>query len=86
MSVLNREREALLSSLTTTQFAKAMAQLDLSAVAPENRKAAVMDHLMTIVASSIHDRDRAAELRAARDFMRRTRPTGSAIRRPKIIL
>jgi len=69
MTVINREAQRLPSSLTPTQFAKAMAQLDLRLVPPERRKAAIMDHLMRIQAATIHDRDAAALI----DFARRER-------------
>lgn len=69
MTVINRERDRLASSLTAEQFAKAMAQLDLSLVPPERRKCAIMDHLMRIQAATIHNRDAAALI----DFARRER-------------
>jgi hypothetical protein len=43
-----------------------MRQLDLSAVAPENRAKAIKDHLAKIMIHTIHDRQAAAELVAAR--------------------
>lgn len=43
-----------------------MSQLDLSAVAPEKRADAIKDHLMRIMAATIHDRATAVEITAAR--------------------
>lgn len=66
MKVHNPQADALTSSLTPRQFGQAMAQLDLASVPPENRKAALADHLAKIVAANIHDRSQAAEITAAR--------------------
>lgn len=66
MQIINRQKDALKTSLSLTDFGKAMAQLDLSSVAPEKRRQAIMDHLAKIMIGTIHDRDKAAELAAAR--------------------
>lgn len=84
MTVRNLEAERLPSSISPEDFAQAMAALDLSAIEPSRRKAALMDHLMRIQAATIHDREMAALI----DFSRRQRrnmalsPT-PVLRRPK---
>jgi hypothetical protein len=71
--IINHEKQRLSSNLTLNQFAQAMRQLDLSAVAPENRSKAIQDHLAHIMIHSIHDRTQAAELVAARLLHLKTR-------------
>jgi len=66
MVVRNLQKDALAASLTPSSLGRAMAQLDLSSVPSEKRKAALMDHLMRIMADTIHDRSAAAEITAAR--------------------
>ena len=66
MKVTNRQAEALPSNLTTDELGKAMSQLDLSSVPPNKRQAAVMDHLMRVMADAIHDKDKAQEIHLSR--------------------
>lgn len=66
MQVINRQKDAFTASLTLQDFGKAMAQLDLSSVPKEKRAHAVMDHLMKIEAATIHNREAAMEITAAR--------------------
>lgn len=84
MTVRNLEAERLPSSISPEQFAQAMAALDLRAIAPERRKAALMDHLMRIQAATIHDRETAAVIDATRRLRRNLAlsPT-PVLRRPK---
>ena len=69
--ITNHEKQRLSSTLSLNQLGQAMAQLDLSAVAPENRTKAIMDHLTRIMAATIHDRSVAMDLTAARLLRRK---------------
>ena len=71
MKISNRQAEALPSNLTTDELGKAMAQLDLSSVPPNKRQAAVMDHLMRVMADAIHDKDKAQESHLSRILRQR---------------
>lgn len=71
MKISNRQAEALPSNLTTDELGKAMAQLDLSSVPPSKRQAAVMDHLMRVMADAIHDKDKAQEIHLSRMLRQR---------------
>ena len=71
MKISNRQAEALPSNLTTDELGKAMAQLDLSFVPPNKRQAAVMDHLMRVMADAIHDKDKAQEIHLSRILRQR---------------
>ena len=64
--IRNSQAEALTSNLTPTQLGQAMQQLDLSTIPPHKRADAIRDHLMRIMADSIHDRSKATEIHAAR--------------------
>lgn len=55
MKIRNRQSDALPSEITLAQFGQAMRQLDLSTVAPNKRKTAVFDHLMTVMADNVAD-------------------------------
>ena len=66
MQVKNRQLDGLKSSITPEQFGKAMAELDLSDVPPHRQQEAVMDHVAKVMAGTIHDRDVAVEITAAR--------------------
>ena len=71
MKISNRQAEALPSNLTTDELGKAMAQLDLSSVPPNKHQAAVMDHLMRVMADAIHDKDKAQEIHLSRILRQR---------------
>jgi hypothetical protein len=66
MKVINREKERLPSSITPHELGQAMSALDLSGVPPSKRRAAIKDHLMRVMANTIHDRQTALEIHAAR--------------------
>ena len=66
MKISNRQAEALPSNLTTDELGKAMSQLDLSSVPPNKRQAAVMDHLMRVMADAVHDKQKAQEIHISR--------------------
>ena len=66
MKVTNRQAEALPSNLTTDELGKAMSQLDLSSVPPNKRQAAVIEHLMRVMADAIHDKAKAQEIHLSR--------------------
>lgn len=65
MQIKNAQKDALKTSMSLPDFGKAMSQLDLSAIPPEKRRAAIMDHLMRIMVGTIHDRSQAADIAAA---------------------
>ena len=71
MKISNRQAEALPSNLTTDELGKAMSQLDLSSVPTNKRQAAVMDHLMRVMADAIHDKDKAQEIHLSRILRQR---------------
>jgi len=73
MKVFNRQREALTSSITPAEFGRAMSGLDLSSIPPEKRQAAIMDRLVTVMADTIHDGQRATELRASHAIAQKKR-------------
>lgn len=79
MLVNNIQRNALRSTISLPALARAMAQLDLSSVPPEKRRAAVMDHFMRIQAATIFDRNLAEEITASRN-LRRARNISSPYR------
>lgn len=64
--IKNKQAEALPSSLTLQEFGKAMSQVDLSTVSPENHRLAIFDHLMRVMADTIEDGTKASEIRQAR--------------------
>jgi len=66
MLVHNREKSRLTSNITPVELAKAMSQLDLSAVPEDKVPDAIRDHLMRIMADSIHDKSIAFEIHASR--------------------
>lgn len=71
MKVTNRQGDALHSNMTTDELGKAMAQVDLSAVPPHKRKAAIMDHFMHVMADAIFDKNKAQEIHMSRILRRR---------------
>jgi len=66
MKIRNNEADRLNSTITLPQFADAMKALDLSSVPQEKRAKAIMDHLMLVMASTVTDRSKAAEIIGAR--------------------
>ena len=66
MLVQKTKDKFLKSSIPPEHFGKAMAELDLSGVPKHRRQEAVMDHVAKIMAGTIHDREVAVELTAAR--------------------
>lgn len=66
MQIHNRQTQALTSSITPAELGQAMQQLDLTSIPPHRRKAAIRDHLMRIMADTIHDRTKAFEIHASR--------------------
>ena len=73
--VRNTQREALTSTLTVDELGKAMAHLDLSTIPHHKHADAIRDHLLRIMAETIHDRTTAVEIHAAR-HMRAQRQSG----------
>ena len=66
MKITNKQADALESNLTTTEFGKAMSELDLESIPEHKRKKAVMDRLMQIMAKSIKDKFKAQEIHISR--------------------
>lgn len=64
--IRNPQRDALRSTITDVEFAKAMAALDLTSVPPEKRAAAILDHMAGIMIETVVDRSAAIELASAR--------------------
>jgi hypothetical protein len=52
MTVINRQSQAIPSSITLHEFASAMRQLDTSSIPDESKTAAIMDHLAKIMIST----------------------------------
>ena len=71
MKITNRQAEALDSNMTTAELGQAMSQVNLSAVPPHKRKAAIMDHFMRVMADAIHDKDKAQEIHVSRILRQR---------------
>lgn len=71
MKIRNAQKEAHPSSITPEQLGKALSKIDLDAIPPEKRKAAIMDALATIMAETIHDPEVRAQVRAAQVMHRR---------------
>lgn len=65
MTVNNREKNAIPSSLTPEQFGQHMNMLNLDDIPPERRKMAIIDHMMRVAAGNITDPMAAAELSQA---------------------
>lgn len=66
MQIVNAEKNRLTSSITPEELGQAMAALDLSGVPPHKRFHAIQDHLMRIIANSIHDKTTATDIHASR--------------------
>lgn len=66
MTVRNLANERIDATITKEQLGQAMSQLNLKSIPPEKRQAAVMDHLMAVMAESITDRDKSQEIKASR--------------------
>lgn len=64
MKVINRQAQALKSSMTPEELGKAMSQLNLNDIPKERRAEAIRDHLARIAADVIHDREKASEIRS----------------------
>lgn len=62
-----RKKKYLPSTLSLPELGKAMKQLDLSAVPPQNRGKAIREHLTKIMADAVTDPDAKQKLRYA-DF------------------
>lgn len=66
MTVSNPQKDALASSIDMHDLGKAMGQLDLSGIPAHNRKAAIFDHFMRVMADTVHDGSAADKIRQAR--------------------
>ena len=55
MLLKNQRKDAIQSRITLEQFASAMKQANLQNIPPEKRKAAVIDHLFTIMSDTVVD-------------------------------
>lgn len=66
MTVKNIQANALETHLSLHAFGKEMKQLNLNGVPKERRSAAIMDHLMKIIANSVHNKEKAQEIHISR--------------------
>lgn len=55
MSIINRQKDSHASSITPEQLGKALSKVDLKAIPPHKRKAALADAMATIMSQTIHD-------------------------------
>lgn len=60
--ITTQQNRQLSSNLSLQQFAEAMKTLRLAEIPPHKRNAALMTHLASIMAASIHDRALAQDL------------------------
>jgi len=65
MEIRNNEKDRHETGITIHDFGRAMAALDLSAIPPENRNAALMDHLAGVMSKTIKDPDISRQIGAA---------------------
>lgn len=66
MTVKNIQADALKTSMSLQEFGNAMKQLNLNGVPKEKHTAAIMDHLMHIMAETVHDKEKAQEIHISR--------------------
>lgn len=66
MKITNRQADALPSKITTVGLAKAIGQLDLSAIPPEKRRLALTEHLGRIMSETVLDLDVRSHLQETR--------------------
>jgi len=66
MKVKNVQADALKTSMSLAEFGNAMKQLNLNGVPEHKKTAAIMDHLMYVMANSVHDKEKAQELHISR--------------------
>jgi hypothetical protein len=66
MQIKNRERDGLKSKITPEELGRALAAQDLSTIPAHKRAFARYDHFMSVMADSLHNRQVASEIKAAR--------------------
>jgi len=66
MKIKNPKADALPSTITISDFAKAMSQVDLSSVPAHQTKTAIFDHMMRIMSDTVKDGQTATKIRQAR--------------------
>ena len=66
MKIVNKQKDAIPSRMSLSEFGDAMGQLDLSSVPKHNHSKAIMDHLMRVMADSISDKEKAQEIHISR--------------------
>ena len=71
MLIKNQRKDAIQSRITLEQFASAMKQANLQNVPPEKRKAAVIDHLFTVMADTVVDSGLKYEIKSSQLLMKR---------------
>jgi len=71
MKIKNQVADALPSNITTAEFGKAMAQLNLDGIPEHKRAEAIRDHLMRIMADSIIDKQKSQEIHISRILRQR---------------
>ena len=57
MKIKNRHADAIPAHISPELFAKAVAQLDLSAIPPEKRRLALTEHIGRIMSETVADLD-----------------------------
>ena len=71
MLIKNHRKDAIQSKITLEQFASAMKQINLESVPPEKRKAAVLDHIFTIMADTVVDSGLKYEIKSSQLLRKR---------------
>ena len=71
MLIKNHRKDAIKSRITLEQFAMAMKQANLDNVPPEKRKAAVLDHLFTIMSDTVVDSGLKYEIKSSQLLRKR---------------
>ena len=71
MLIKNHRKDAIQSKITLEQFASAMKQINLDNVPPEKRKAAVLDHIFTIMADTVVDSGLKYEIKSSQLLRKR---------------
>ena len=71
MLIKNHRKDAIQSKITLEQFASAMKQINLENVSPEKRKAAVLDHIFTIMADTVVDSGLKYEIKSSQLLRKR---------------
>ena len=66
MKVKNTQADALKTSMSLAEFGQAMSQCNLNGVPEHKKSQAIMDHLMKVMADTVHDKEKAQEIHISR--------------------